>query len=213
MKEFKIYAIISLLFIAIGIFIGYNLKKEKIIAEKEIINIETNIDSLKNIWLTGKIDTFKFIEQIKINHNLMNAINKLKMIKPETVMTKNNILMASIDTSIKSSITSKIIFSNDTINIDTSTMIQTKINYLPDYNLFNIDKLNIEPITFNIRLPTTKILIDTKSKYNISGVLVSMGRYNVGIGAIFDIDHFKFGYISIYKTSPIWLVGYNILGR
>ena len=207
MNNWKVYASIVAVLL-IGFAIGRWTVKEHIIQ----VPIVVNLDSLKNVWLTGKVDKVKYDELLASNEWLRAQPAKIRTvtlhdtIPGEPIIDSVDVFSTQLDTAQLAhvSITQGDSTWTDSVTVDTKLDISF---YGYPVNMFNIHTLAVSPIRVNV--PIKERVID---QTNTFGLWLTTGtRLTTGVAL-------QYGWIFAgIEYHPEWnkgeaRLGFRVLG-
>lgn len=134
MKNYIIYSIIAAVIAIAGGFIGWHLKKvPKVENIETMVPVAINFDSLKALWMKGKLDSVILDEKNELIASLENKVNYLSANDTLQPVIKPIIIPSiSFDTSQNTMVHAKVIQGEDTLYSFAETKIRIKANFFPN---------------------------------------------------------------------------------
>ena len=219
MKNIQLSVFLAILFI--GCVVGAYFYGRSSVSERQVtVPATVNVDSLHDVWLQATVDSLTYNDLVRRYNGLHSSILRSgghKLGHPDTIYIKGDttgtqsekIPVFTADTSIKVGVSGFVVQDGDTTALSDSTTISTSLAFIGDpYYLLGIEKLKIAPFTLNI--PTKEKVIRTGGGLQITG-LAGVWQGQPSGGGIIKIGRIGAGGVAIYKSTPLWLVSYDLV--
>jgi hypothetical protein len=212
MKTYYIITAISLIFLIIGGIVGWHVKPTPETGHpvQVMVPARINIDSIKNITSRGKIDSVKYEQLLGENKELAEKIAELLSQSPETVKVSEAIPRARFDSTVCVTVEAEVIQGSDTMRSTQQTEIGTDLYYYPQYNLFELRKLQVSPFKIWLAKKDSIVYVKEPTVFGMQVLGGWMGTNTPGAGGMVRLDWLSVGGMAMYKHPPLWLIGVRI---
>lgn len=170
------------------------------------IREKVSLDSLRDVWLIGKVDSVRLSRAEMENARLREQIFHASVNAEHDTLTIRDtmqVLAFSADTVLSTKLHA---VDGDGEATEHEVQVAEKVQYIPAFNLFRIEDLAISPILLPIRTkkvtePTVKSLFPT-----FQFKALALYRDNVGIGGLVSIGDWGGGVCFEIDRKPMWMV-------
>jgi len=202
-----ILSIVGTITILAGSFyFGMQYEKSRFLDTPITVTHSINFDSLRNVWLRGKVDSIDLIDANRVIEDLLQRKPVWKTVHDTiTLLDERKILAYSTDTSMQMKVSGVAVDQEDTVSTVTTTTLRAKIYYVPSFGAFQVANLSIDPMKFTFKRHRS-IVEEKQNDFPISFDATFGFGHGPVAGAFLNYEDWGIGALIIPEEKPLYLI-------